>query len=202
MPDIVALAQGPNSCLELLLEAQLQGNLKDGALRLLVSTDDRTRALAEALGIDSLAPAPGASLADQVAARCDPAIIVQTAQERSLPAELLQRHGRGVLAQREALPGQFAGPDPVRQAWEASRRGEIRWSGCHVYQPGADGRAARIVRQVAVPVSPGDDFARFCRRMHQGQRWVLLKGIKQLLYERRNARHRNRRHPGDKRKRT
>ncbi len=201
MPDIVALAQGPNSCLELLLEAQLQGNLKDGALRLLVSADDRTRALAEALGIDTLAPAPDASLADQLAARCDPAIIVQTAQEPYPSGDLLQRYGRRVLARRQALPGQFAGPDPVRQAWEASRRGEIRWSGCHVYQPGADGRVARIVRQVAVPVSPGDDFARFCRRMNLGQRWVLLKGIKQLLYERRSTRHRTRQHPGDQRKR-
>ena len=97
-----------------------------------------------------------------------------------------------VIALRAALPGQFRGPDPEGQAWEASLGGDVRWSGCHLFHCGPDGRAARVIRQVAVPIAPGDDRARFARRMAQAEQWVLLKGIKQLLYERRTAPQRRR----------
>lgn len=200
MPAIVVLAERSDRRLELLLQAQLQRNLKDGELRLIVSPDRRTRALAEVLGIETLKPAPDAPLADQVAARCDPAIIVQGTW-KLLPGDFLRRFLPKVIALHAALPGQFPGPDPERRAWEASRRGDVRWSGCHVFQRGPDGQAARVVRQVVVPIAPGDDYARFCQRMAQAEKWVLLKGIKQLLYERRNTPRHGRRFPGQKGKR-
>ena len=199
MPDIVVLADRVDSRLELLLEAQLQRNLKDGVLRLLVSPDSQARALAEALGIEALAPATAAALGAQVAEQCDPAIIVQTVWAQALAHDFHERFARKIIALHAALPGQFPGEDPTRQAWQASQRGEIRWSGCHVYQVGQEGAPAQVIRQLVVPVSPGDDFARFSKRMALGERWVLLKSIKQLLYELRNAQHRVRRSRGQPR---
>ena len=199
MPDIVVLADRAESRLELLLEAQLQRNLKDGVLRLLVSPDSKARALAEGFGIESLAPDATASLGAQVAEQCDPAIIVQTVWKKALARDFHERFAHKVIALHAALTGQFPGDDPTRQAWQASQRGEIRWSGCHVYQVGPEGAPAHIIRQLVVPVSPGDDFARFSKRMALGERWVLLKSIKQLLYELRNAQHRGRRNRGQPR---
>ncbi len=199
MPDIVVLADRVDSRLELLLEAQLQRNLKDGVLRLLVSPDSQARALAEGLGIDTLAPTAAASLAAQVSEHCDPAIIVQTAWTQPMARDFHERFAHKVIALHAALPGQFPGEDPTRQAWQASQRGAIRWSGCHVYQVGPEGAPAQVIRQLVVPISPGDDFARFSKRMALGERWVLLKSIKQLLYELRNAQHRVRRSRGQPR---
>ena len=186
MADIVVVTGRSDRRLEFLLQAHLQRNLKDGELRLIVSPDGHTRSLAGALGIETLDPAGDASLADQVRARCDPVIIVEDTGQ-PLPPDFLRHMAPKVIALRAALPGQFPGPDPEARAWEASRRGEVRWSGCHLFRRGADGRAARVIRQVVVPIAPGDDRARYTRRMAQAEKWVLLKGIKQLLYERRNA---------------
>ena len=193
MPDIVVLADRVDSRLELLLEAQLQRNLKDGVLHLLVSPDSQARALAEALGIETLTPASAAALGAQVAEQCDPAIIVQTVWTQTLTRDFHERFAHKVIALHAALPGQFPGEDPTRQAWQASQRGDIRWSGCHVFQVGQEGAPVQVIRQLVVPVSPGDDFARFSKRMALGERWVMLKSIKQLLYELRNAQHRVRR---------
>ena len=193
MPDIVVLADRVDSRLELLLEAQLQRNLKDGVLRLLVSPDSQARAVAEGLGIDTLALTAAASLGAQVSEQCDPAIIVQTVWKQALTRDFHERFAHKIIALHTALPGQFPGEDPMRQAWQASQRGEIRWSGCHVYQVGPEGTPAQVIRQLVVPVSPGDGFARFSKRMTMGERWVMLKSIKQLLYELRNAQHRGRR---------
>ncbi len=193
MPDIVVLADRVDSRLELLLEAQLQRNLKDGVLHLLVSPDSQARALAEALGIETLTPASAAALGAQVAEQCDPAIIVQTVWTQTLTRDFHERFAHKVIALHAALPGQFPGEDPTRQAWQASQRGDIRWSGCHVFQVGQEGAPVQVIRQLVVPVSPGDDFARFSKRMTMGERWVMLKSIKQLLYELRNAQHRVRR---------
>ena len=199
MPDIVVLADRVEGRFEILLEAQLQRNLKDGVLRLLVSPDSQARALAEGLGIETLAPTAAASLGAQVAELCDPAIIVQTVWTQPMSRDFHERNVGKVIALHAALPGQFPGDDPTRQAWQASQRGEIRWSGCHVYQVGPEGAPAHIIRQLVVPVSPGDDFARFSKRMALGERWVMLKSIKQLLYELRNAQHRGRRNRGQPR---
>lgn len=193
MPDIVVLADRVDSRLELLLEAQLQRNLKDGVLRLLVSPDSQARAVAEGLGIDTLALTAAASLGAQVSEQCDPAIIVQTVWTQALAHDFHERFARKIIALHAALPGQFPGEDPTRHAWQACQRGEIRWSGCHVYQVGPEGTPAQVIRQLVVPISPGDDFARFSKRMALGERWVMLKSIKQLLYELRNAQHRGRR---------
>ncbi len=199
MPDIVVLADRVDSRLEFLLEAQLQRNMKDGVLRLLISPDSKARSLAEELGIDTLAPTAAASLAAQVSEHCDPAIIVQTVWTQPLAHNLHERFARKIIALRAALPGQFPGTDPTRQAWQASQRGDLRWSGCHVYQVGPEGAPAQVIRQLVVPVSPGDDFARFSKRMALGERWVLLKSIKQLLYELRNAQPWARRNRGQSR---
>ncbi len=196
MPDIAVLAGRSERRLELLLEAQLQRNLKDGVLRLLVSPDERTLALAQRLGIETLVPADDETMASALAQRCDPAIIVRTTWCGPLPADFCRRFANRIIAMRAALPGQFPDGDPVSAAWESGRRGEIRWSGCHVFQLGPDGAPARIMRQLVVPVSPGDDFARFSKRMALGERWVLLKSIKQLLYEMRSARARGRQRRG------
>ena len=193
MPDIVVLADHVDSRLNFLLEAQLQRNLKDGVLHLLVSPDSQARALAEGLGIETLTPASAAALGAQVAEHCDPAIIVQTVWPQALTHDFHERFARKIIALHAALPGQFPGEDPTRQAWQASQRGDIRWSGCHVHQVGPEGTPAQVIRQLVVPISPGDDFARFSKRMSLGERWVLLKSIKQLLYELRNAQHRVRR---------
>ena len=196
MPDIVVLADGVDSRLEILLEAQLQRNLKDGVLRLLVSPDRQVRALADGLGIETLVPTAATVLGAQIAEQCDPAIIVQTVWKKALARDFHERFAHKIIALHAALPGQFPGEDPTRQAWQASQRGDIRWSGCHVYQVGPEGAPTHIIRQLVVPVSPGDDFARFSKRMALGERWVLLKSIKQLLYELRNAQHGVRRNRG------
>lgn len=187
MPDIVVLADRADSRLELLLEAQLQRNLKDGVLRLLVSPDSHARGLAQALGIDTLAPPAGASLTAQVSQHCEPAIIVKTLWSQPLPHDFHERFAHKVIALRASLPGQFPGPDALLQAWQAGQRGDVRWSGCHVFQVGPGESSTRIIRQLVVPLNPGDEFARFSRRMALGERWVLLKSIKQLLYELRSA---------------
>ncbi len=202
MPDIVVLADHADSRLELLLEAQLQRNLKDGVLRLLVSPDSQARGLAQALGIETHAPPADASLAAQVAQHCEPAIIVQTVWSQPLPHDFHERFAHKVIALHAALPDQFPDPDALLQAWQAGQRGDIRWSGCHVFQVGPDGSPARIIRQLVVPLSPGDDFARFSRRMALGERWVLLKSIKQLLYELRTAEPGGRRNQSQARRKT
>ena len=204
MPDIIVLADRVESRLELLLEAQLQRNLKDGVLRLLVSPDSKARGVGRRRSASrSLAPdadclAGGASCSSNATRPSS----CRRSGRKLLARDFHERFGHKVIALHAALPDQFPGPmiataarhgRPVNGATFAGAAATYIRSGRRA-RPRAYHSPAGRARQPRATTSRAS-----AERMALGERWVLLKSIKQLLYELRNAQHRGRRNRGQPR---
>jgi phosphoribosylglycinamide formyltransferase-1 len=190
MPRIAIITTEANHNLEALLEARAEKNLKDGDLAAVISAAEDMRALASEAGIETLAleknGAYGAELADQLTPH-HPDLIVVLDTPHNFSAAFLERFPRKVIAVHPALNEQFPVANAVERAYEAFRNNEIKWTGCNVHYVGADGAAAEVMRQLVVPVEPKDSLERFAERMRKSEKWLLLKAVKQYLYELRNT---------------
>jgi phosphoribosylglycinamide formyltransferase-1 len=190
MPKIAIITAEANHNLEALLEARAEKNLKDGDLAVIISHSEDTRRLAAEAGIETLAlEANGVydgALADRLNAH-QPDLIVALDTPHNFTAEFLDKFPHKVIAIHPALNGQFSSADAVERAYEAFRKDEIKWTGCNVHYVGAGGTAAEVMRQLVVPVEPKDTLERFATRMRKSEKWLLLKAVKQYLYELRNT---------------
>jgi phosphoribosylglycinamide formyltransferase len=190
MPKIAVITAEVNHNLDALLEARAEKNLKDGDLAVIVSHSEDTRKQAAEAGIEALPMdvngAYGPELADKLAPY-QPDLIVALDAPHNFSSAFLKKFPRKVIAIHPALNGQFATADAVARAYEAFRKGEIKWTGCNVHYVGADGTTAEVMRQLVVPVEPKDTLERFTDRMRKSEKWLLLKAVKQYLYELRNT---------------
>jgi folate-dependent phosphoribosylglycinamide formyltransferase PurN len=112
-----------------------------------------------------------------------PDVVVVLDVPHKLSARFLDQFPKQVIGLHPALKDQFPGENAVSRAYDAYRAGEIKWSGCNTHYVLPDGKAGEMLRQVVVPVEPKDTPERFAARMRKGEKWVLLKGVKQHLYE-------------------
>lgn len=185
MANIVVMDASASHNLNVLLQAQREQNLKDGLLKLIISGDARTLALAEKNGVQPLPfdEDTGKTLADMLEQEVQPDLIVVLDWPQPLDSALLDRFPRKVIRMHPAPPGQFPGKDAVKRAFEAYHKGKIKWSGCNLHYIASGGQAGKVIRQIVVPVEPKDTLERFQERMRKSEEWVLLKGVKQFLYE-------------------
>ncbi len=190
MPKIAIITADANPNLEALLEARAEKNLKDGDLAVVVTGAEETRTLATEAGVHTMPleknGAYGAELADKIATH-QPDLIVVLDAPHNFSEAFLAKFPRKVIAIHPALDGQFATPDAIGRAFDAFGKDEIKWTGCNVHYVGADGKAAEVMRQLVVPVEPKDTLERFTARMRKSEKWLLLKAVKQYLYELRNT---------------
>ena len=190
MPKIAIITAEGNHNLDALLEARADKNLKDGDLAVVVSRNEDTRKLATDEGVEVMPldgnGAYGPELADKLAAH-KPDLIVALDTPHNFSAAFLEKFPRKVIAIYPVLAGQSTGTNAVERAYEAFQNHEIKWTGCNVHYVGADGETAEVMRQLVVPVEPKDTLERFTDRMRKAEKWLLLKAVKQYLYELRNT---------------
>ena len=186
MPDIIVMDASASHNLNVLLEAHQQKALKDGRLKLVVSHHEKALAQAKKAGVYTLKFAENdsqADLAERLATEHHAELIVVLDWPSPLDSAFLNRFPNKVIGIHPALSGQFPGKEAVRRAYEAYRNDEIKWSGCNLHYIMPDGQTGDIIRQLVVPVEPKDTLERFQTRMRKSEAWILLKGVKQFLYE-------------------
>lgn len=190
MPKIAIITAEGNHNLDALLEARADKNLKDGDLAVVVSRADDTRKQASEAGIEAIAlegdGAYGPELAHKLAAH-QPDLIVALDAPHNFSAAFLEKFPHKVIAVHPALNGEFKTADAIERAFEAFQKHEIKWTGCNVHYVGAGGTTAEVMRQLVVPVEPKDTLERFTDRMRKSEKWLLLKAVKQYLYQLRNT---------------
>ncbi len=184
MPKIAVVATRRSHNVKVLLEAQTEKNLKDGEIVLVVSGETEVIQQAESANVAAtqLEAIDGDSLTTALKDH-QPDIVVVLDVPHNLSAKFLDQYPKQVIGLHSALRGQFPGEDAVSRAYAAYRAGEIKWSGCNAHYVLPDGEAGDMLRQVVVPVEPKDTPEQFAARMRRGEKWVLLKGVKQHLYE-------------------
>ena len=198
MPDIVIMGTSISPNLQVLLEAHQENNLKDGVLKLVVSGDKQALALAQAAGVNALPVETmdsSVSLAQRLKSEFRPDLIVVLDWPVQLNHDFLSKFSQKVIGIRPSLADEFpgAGRDAIKQAFEAYNKGTIKWSGCHVHYVVPNGKTGKVMRQLVVPIESRDTLERFEERMHTNEKWLLLKSVKQFLYELRMRKKRTRR---------
>lgn len=183
MPGIAVVNSSANYNLDVLLDAHRSKNLKDGELTLIATASPEALAQAKAAKIEALAYSGDEATLSSALDEKKPDLIVILDRPHHLSADLLGAHPQKVIALHPALAGEFPDANAVDAAYEAYRRGEIKWSGCNVHFVEPEGKTGKIMRQIVVPVEPRDTAQRFEERMRKSEEWLLLKAVKQFLYE-------------------
>ena len=199
MANIIVMISGEGTNLQHLLDAQAKNELKEGRIKLVVSNRQDARGLERATkaGVETLyfplnsytdagksREEYDADLAQKLLAY-EPDLIVLAGWMHILSSAFLDHFPRRVINLHPALAGKFPGTNAIERAFEAYHRGEIPYSGCMVHYVTPEVDAGELIRQIVVPLTPNDDMERFVERMHMSERFILLKAIKQFLYERR-----------------
>ncbi len=194
MPRIAVITADDNPNFHALLEAHQEQNLKDGEVTLVASSGENPLRQAREAGIETLELPAGSACDGELAARLaphKPDLIVALDDPHHFDAAFLRKFPRKVIAVHPALAGQFPAPDAIQQAYEAFQKQEIKWSGCNIHYVGPNGSTAEVMRQIVVPVEPKEPLDHFTARVRKSEKWLLLKGVKQFLYELRNRKPRH-----------
>lgn len=197
LPQIVVMISGEGTNLQALLDEQAKGELK-GRIALVVSNRKDAHGLERAAqaGVETLyfplkpyldagktREEYDADLAERILSLCDPALIVLAGWMHVLSPVFLDRFPRQVINLHPALPGKFPGKDAIRRAYEAYRAGEIKYTGCMVHYVTPEVDAGEVIRQIVVLIQPKDTLETLTRRMQVNEHYLILKAVKQFLYE-------------------
>ncbi|MBZ0298936.1 MAG: hypothetical protein K8J31_04300 [Anaerolineae bacterium] len=186
MPNIAVFTAGANHNLHALLEAFQTGNLKDGEIVLVVSSAEAALKHARKAGVETLAVPADSPYGEELAQAIAPHnldLIVTLDAPHHFDTAFLKKYAHKVLAVQPSLDGHFPGANAVEQAFEAFQAQQIKWSGCNIHYVGPGGTVAGVMRQLVVPIEPKEALERFAARMRKGEHWLLLKAVKQVLYE-------------------
>jgi folate-dependent phosphoribosylglycinamide formyltransferase PurN len=183
MPRIAVVNTKANYNLDVLLEAHSSKNLKDGEISLVATASAEALARVKAAKVQTLDYGGDEAALSTALAESSPDLIVVLDRPHHLSADFLKPYGKKVIALHPALAGEFPNADAVEAAFAAYQRGEIKWTGCNVHFVEPEGKTGKVMRQIVVPVEPKDTPERFEERMRQSEAWLLLKAIKQFLYE-------------------
>lgn len=190
------MISGAGTNLQVLLDEQAKGELKSEIV-LVVSNRKSAYGLerAKQAGIETLyAPLKpfldagktredyDADLAEKIRAY-NPDLIVLAGWMHILSPAFLNHFQRQVINLHPALPGHFAGANAIERAYEAYQRGEIRYTGCMVHYVTPEVDVGDVIRQIVVVIQPKDTLEDLEKRMHQNEHYLILKAVKQFLYE-------------------
>jgi formyltetrahydrofolate-dependent phosphoribosylglycinamide formyltransferase len=196
LPRIVVMISGEGTNLQVLLDEQAEGELKSDIV-LVVSNRKDARGLerAQQAGVETLyfplkpylndgktREQYDADLAEKIRPY-NPVLIVLAGWMHILSPAFLQHFPNSVINLHPALPGQFAGTNAIQRAFEAYQRGEIKYTGCMVHHVTPEVDVGEVIRQIVVPIHDKDTLETLERRMHVNEHYLILKAVKQFLYE-------------------
>jgi formyltetrahydrofolate-dependent phosphoribosylglycinamide formyltransferase len=196
LPRIVILISGEGTNLQALLDEQAKGELK-GEIALVVSNRKDAHGLerAQQAGVETLyfplkpyldagktREQYDAELAEKINTY-NPALIVLAGWMHILSPAFLECFPNQVINLHPALPGQFAGTNAIQRAFEAYQRGEIKYTGCMVHYVTPEVDVGEVIRQIVVPINTKDTLESLEQRMHMNEHYLILKAVKQFLYE-------------------
>jgi formyltetrahydrofolate-dependent phosphoribosylglycinamide formyltransferase len=201
-PRIVVMISGEGTNLQVLLDEQAKGELK-AQIALVVSNRKAARGLerAQQFGVETLyfplkpyldagktREQYDADLAERVRA-VEPTLIVLAGWMHVLSPTFLDHFPCQVINLHPALPGAFPGTDAIQRAFDAFQRGEIRYTGCMVHYVTPEVDVGEVIRQIVVPIHAKDTLEDLEQRMHVNEHYLILKAVKQFLYELRQNTH-------------
>ncbi|KAF2751349.1 phosphoribosylglycinamide formyltransferase [Sporormia fimetaria CBS 119925] len=89
--------------------------------------------------------------------------------------------GIKVINLHPALPGEFAGAEAIKRAWEAGRRGEIKRTGVMVHEVIAEVDAGECVVSREVELREGESLEGLEGRMHEVEHGLIVEGTRRVL---------------------
>lgn len=125
-------------------------------------------------------------LADVVASY-EPDLVVLAGWMHVLSPAFIDRFPGRLINLHPALPGMFAGTHAIERAYTAYQHGEIAASGVMVHHVVAEVDAGPVIDRAIVPILPADQLEDFEARMHFQERIVLVRAIRQVLSQLREA---------------
>lgn len=123
-----------------------------------------------------------ADLAEKIA-EVKPHLIVLVGWMHILSPAFLDQFPDRIINLHPALPGQFPGKDAISSAFEAYKRGEIKYSGCMVHHATDEVDAGKVIQQIVVPIRKNDTLEQFEQRVHQGEHYIIGRAIRKTLNE-------------------
>ena len=193
MLRLVVLVSGSGSNLQAIIDAIAAGDL-DAEIALVVSNRQAAFALERAaqVGIPTLyfplkpyrdggqgREAYDADLAAEIA-QAAPDVVMLAGWMHVLSPAFLERFPGRVLNLHPALPGTLPGTHAIERAFELFQRGELDHSGCMVHYVIPEVDAGEVVRQVEVPLLPGDTLEVFEARMHAAEHRLVVEALREV----------------------
>lgn len=123
-----------------------------------------------------------AALAEKVA-EVKPHLVVLAGWMHILSPAFLDQFPDRVINLHPALPGMFPGRDAISRAFEAYKRGEIKYSGCMVHRVTAEVDAGKVIQKIVVPIRKNDTPEQFEQRVHQAEHYIIGRAIRKTLSE-------------------
>lgn len=90
-------------------------------------------------------------------------------------------HYKGrIINLHPSLPGEYAGPDGIGWAYQAYRRGEIKYSGCMVHYVIPELDSGEPILSCRVEINSVDTLESFAERMHQAEHRLIVEAVRML----------------------
>ncbi|KAJ1992415.1 phosphoribosylglycinamide formyltransferase [Dimargaris cristalligena] len=194
---VVVLISGHGSNLQAILDSAQSGRLA-GLVDVVGVVSNRKRAYGLERAKNSQVPAEAftlaafreqgrsredydAALADLIATKYRPDLVVLAGWMHILTPSFLSRFPNKVINLHPALPGQFDGARAIERAYEASRQGLIDHTGVMVHHviPEVDQGAPIVTR--TVPIYQVDTVETLEERIHAVEHDLLIDGIIRFL---------------------
>lgn len=120
-----------------------------------------------------------AALAERVAAH-RPDWVVLAGWMHILSPAFLDRVGDRVINLHPALPGELAGTDAIRRAWDEAQAGHRDHTGVMVHRVVPEVDAGPVLGQVQVPIAPGEPLDALEARVHAAEHRLLVDVLRTL----------------------
>lgn len=190
---IVVLASGSGSNLQAVLDACAKGTI-DASVELVVVNRAGAGAIERArrAGVDVVEFLLGdrsplgrrnydAELAERVGA-ARPDWVVLAGWMHILSMSFLGAFANRVVNLHPALPGEFAGADAIRRAWEAGRAGTLTRTGVMVHLVPDEGvDDGPVLATAEVPLDPGESLDAPSARVHAVEHRLLVDTLAVLV---------------------
>ena len=82
-----------------------------------------------------------------------------------------------------ALPGESAGANAIKRAWEAGKRGEVKRTGVMVHEVIVEVDAGRDIVTKEVELKEGESLEELEERMHAVEHGLIVEGTRRVIEE-------------------
>lgn len=97
------------------------------------------------------------------------------------PSPPFTTRGIRVINLHPALPGEFAGANAIKRAYEAGQNGEIKRTGVMIHELIEEVDAGEAILTQEVEIKEGEDLEGLEKRMHDVEHGLIVEGTRRVL---------------------